>query len=157
MISEHDLDSTTEIWARMPETPPAARRAPRWRRALRWLPPSSRPRISRFELRLDRPHERGEPPRLVISTHMGLWPTAYVSRGVSPPVSPLIRYEASRPDCEPAAKRNLPSGSRLKALGTASVDTCPMAVNRPVEVSTEKPAMLLWPRLGTYKDFPEEE
>jgi len=29
--------------------------------------------------------------------------------------------------------------SRLKALGRSSVDTCPMAVNRPEDASTEKP------------------
>jgi hypothetical protein len=67
--------------------------------------------------------------------------TAYVSRGVSSPVSALIRYEASRPDWLPAAKRNLPSGSRLKAPGTGSVATCPIAVKRRVERSTEKPAI----------------
>jgi hypothetical protein len=86
---------------------------------------------------------------------MGLLPTAYVSRGVSSPVSRLTRYAARRFDAEPAAKRKLPSGSRLKALGTASVDTCPMAVNLPEEASTEKPAMLLWPRFGAYKNVPE--
>jgi hypothetical protein len=86
---------------------------------------------------------------------MGLLPTAYVSRGVSAPVSLLTRYEARRFDVEPAAKRKWPSGSRLKALGTASVATCPMAVNRPEEPSTAKLAMLLWPRFGAYKNFPE--
>jgi len=77
--------------------------------------------------------------------------------GVSSPVSRLTRYEARRFDSAPAAKRKLPSGSRLKALGTASVDTCPMAINRPEETSSEKPAMLLWPRLGAYKNVPEGE
>ena len=72
-------------------------------------------------------------------------------------MSALIRYEANRPVAEPAAKRKLPSGSKLKALGTASVDTRPMAVNRPEVASTEKPAMLLWPRLGAYKNFPDGE
>ena len=86
---------------------------------------------------------------------MGLLPTGYVSRGVSAPVSRLTRYEASRSVSDPAANRKLPSGSRLKALGRASVETCPMAVNRPEDASTEKPAMLLWPRLGAYKNFLE--
>ena len=67
---------------------------------------------------------------------MGLWPTAYVSRGVSAPVSLLTRYEARRFDVEPAAKRKWPAGSRLKALGTASVATCPRAINRPEELNT---------------------
>jgi hypothetical protein len=80
---------------------------------------------------------------------------AYVPRGVSSPVSLLTRYEARRFDVEPAAKRKWPSGSRLKALGTASVATCPRAVNRPEEPSTAKLAMLLWPRFGAYKNCPE--
>ena len=86
---------------------------------------------------------------------MGLWPTGYVSRGVRSPVSLLIRYEASRFVSEPAANRKWPAGSRLKALGRSSVATCPIAVNRPEEASTEKLAMLLWPRLGAYKNCPE--
>src|SRR6266850_5700991 len=88
---------------------------------------------------------------------MGLLPTGYVSRGVRAPVSLLTRYDASRSVSEPAAKRKWPSGSRLKALGRASVATCPRAVNRPEEASTAKPAMLLWPRLGAYKNCPEGE
>jgi hypothetical protein len=55
--------------------------------------------------------------------------------GVSAPVSLLTRYEARRLDVELAAKRKWPSGSRLKALGTASVAMCPMAVNRPEATS----------------------
>jgi hypothetical protein len=55
----------------------------------------------------------------------------------------LTRYAARRFDAEPAAKRKCPSGSRLKALGTASVAMCPMAVNRPEAPSTAKLAMLL--------------
>ena len=31
------------LWARIPAAPPAASRAPRWRRALRWFPPSYLP------------------------------------------------------------------------------------------------------------------
>ena len=88
---------------------------------------------------------------------MGRLPTGYDSRGVSAPVSRLTRSEARRSVSEPAANTKWPSGSRLKALGLASVDTCPMAVNRPEEASTEKPAMLLWPRLGAYKNVPEGE
>jgi hypothetical protein len=88
---------------------------------------------------------------------MGLLPTAYVPRGVRSPVSLLTRYEARRFEAEPAAKRKWPSGSRLKALGTASVAMCPMAVKRPEEPSTAKLAMLLWPRFGAYKNFPEGE
>ena len=48
-----------------------------------------------------------------------------------------------------AAKTKLPSGSRAKALGTASVGTCPAAVSCPLAGSTANPAMLLWPRLPT--------
>ena len=87
---------------------------------------------------------------------MGLLPTGYVSRGVRAPVSLLTRYDASRSVSDPAANRKWPSGSRLKALGRASVETCPMAVNRPEDASTEKPAMLLWPRLGAYKNARRE-
>ena len=43
------------------------------------------------------------------------------------------RYDASRSVSDPAAKRKLPSGSTLKALGRSSVDTCPTAANRPEE------------------------
>jgi hypothetical protein len=35
------------------------------------------------------------------------------------------------------------------------VETCPMVVNRPEDASTEKLAMLLWPRLGAYRNLPE--
>jgi hypothetical protein len=45
--------------------------------------------------------------------------------------------------------------SRLKALGTDSVGTLPAAVKRPEVASTEKPATLLWPRFGAYKNFPD--
>ena len=86
---------------------------------------------------------------VVTITPMGLSPTEYVSSGVSPPVSLEIRYAARRPDAEPATKTNFPSGSILNALGTASVGSCPIADRLPVEASTEKHAMLLWPRLGT--------
>src|ERR1700757_429305 len=61
-----------------------------------------------------------------------------------------MRYAARRPDAEPAAKRNWPAGSRQNALGTGSVEICPTAANRPVP-STANPAMLLWPRLPTYR------
>src|SRR5262245_14375967 len=61
---------------------------------------------------------------------MGRLPTGYVSRAVSAPVSRLPGYEANRSVSEAAANRNWPSGSRLKALGRASVATCPLAVNR---------------------------
>jgi putative transposase len=54
---------------------------------------------------------------------MGLLPTGYLSRGVRAPVALLTRYEASRSVSEPAAHRKWPSGSRLKALGRASVAT----------------------------------
>src|SRR5215475_11609497 len=80
---------------------------------------------------------------------------AYVDKGVSAPVSPLMRYDASRPDAVPAAKTNWPVGSRPKALGTASVATCPRAVNCPVAASTANPARLLWPRLPTYRNCPD--
>jgi hypothetical protein len=86
---------------------------------------------------------------------MGRRPTAYVAKGVNAPVSSLMRYEARRPDSEPAAKTKRPAGSRLKLLGTGSVATCPFAVNRPL-VSTANPAMLLWPRLATYRNFAED-
>jgi hypothetical protein len=86
---------------------------------------------------------------------MGLLPTSYVPRGVSAPVSLLTRYAARRFDAEPAAKRKWPSGSRLKALGTASVAMCPRDVKRPEAPSTAKLAMLLWPRFGAYKNCPE--
>ena len=62
-----------------------------------------------------------------------------------------------RPDSWPAEKRNLSWGSRLKALGMVSEATLPVAVNCPVEVSTEKQAMLLWPRFGAYRNLPEAE
>ena len=61
---------------------------------------------------------------------MGRRPTAYVSNGVSAPVSLLMRYEAKRPDSEPAAKAKCPVGSKTKLLGTGSVETCPAGVNR---------------------------
>ena len=62
---------------------------------------------------------------------------------VRAPDSLLMLYEAKLPDADPAAKTNLPAGSRLKALGTGSVGTCPIVANAPVEGSTVKPAMLL--------------
>ena len=77
--------------------------------------------------------------------------------GVNAPELLSMRYEARRSDADPAAKRNLPSGSRLKALGTASVGTIPTGVNSPLAGCTANPAMLLWPRLGTYRNFPEGE
>jgi hypothetical protein len=39
-----------------------------------------------------------------------------------------MRYDAKRPDAVRAAKRKCPAGSRPKALATASVETCPIAV-----------------------------
>jgi hypothetical protein len=33
--------------------------------------------------------------------------------------------------------------------------TCPIGVNSPVAASTAKPAMLLCPRFGAYKNFPD--
>ena len=66
-----------------------------------------------------------------------------------------IRYEANLPDSRPAANRNLPLGSMLIARGTGSVGTRPMDVRWPVEASTEKQAMLSWPRFGAYRNFPD--
>ena len=60
-----------------------------------------------------------------------------------------------RPDSWPAEKRNLSWGSKHKALGIGSEATRPVAVNSPVELSTEKQAMLLWPRLGAYRNRPD--
>ena len=57
---------------------------------------------------------------------------------------------------EPAPKTNLPCGSRLKALGTASVEARPAAVRAPVAASTLKLAMLLCPRFGTNSRLPSE-
>ena len=65
-----------------------------------------------------------------------------------------MRYDARRPEAEPAAKRNRPAGSIQKALGTGSVDACPAGVSRPA-ASTRNPAMLLWPRLARYKNRAE--
>src|SRR5580658_3831138 len=88
-------------------------------------------------------------PRRVARTDAGRWPTSCVAKGVSAPVSPLMRYDAKRPDAVPTAKTKRPSGSRQNALGTASVATCPAGVNCPLVGSTANPAMLLWPRLPT--------
>src|SRR5439155_601453 len=48
--------------------------------------------------------EDPQSPRRVASTAAGRWPTAYVARGVSTPVSPSMRYDARRPDAVPGAK-----------------------------------------------------
>ena len=95
------------------------------------------------------------PGNSVISTHMGLLPTAQVPIGESWPLPLSTRYEAKRPDSKPATNRKFPAGSKLKALGTGSVGTCPVAVNRLVDGSMVKHATLLWPRLGAYKNLPE--
>ena len=65
-----------------------------------------------------------------------------------------MRYEARRPDAEPAAKTKWPAGSRQNALGTGSVEAWPAGVSRP-EVSTANSAMLLWPRLLYVGNRPE--
>src|SRR6266705_5012839 len=93
----------------------------------------------------------------IIDTQAGRFPNGYVSSGVNAPESALTRKEAMRPDAWPAEKRNLSWGSRLKALGIGSEATLPVAVNCPVEVSTAKHAMLLWPRLGAYRNRPDAE
>ena len=62
---------------------------------------------------------------------------------------------ARRPGPRLAAKRNLPSGSKLKALVTASFGTCPIADNRPVDSSTVKAPMRLWPRSEGNKNILE--
>jgi hypothetical protein len=83
-------------------------------------------------------------------------PNGYVSSGANAPDSELILKEAMRPDAWPAEKRNLSWGSRHKALGIGSEAILPVAVNCPVEV-TAKHAMLLWPRLGAYRNRPDAE
>src|SRR5271157_5123155 len=90
----------------------------------------------------------------VVDIHHGPLPTGYVSSSFNSAVSVLIRYASILPDFSPAAYRKLPSGSRLNALVSASQDTCPMDFRRPAE-STEKQAMLLWPRLATYRHLPD--
>jgi hypothetical protein len=97
------------------------------------------------------------PGNSIIDTQAGRFPNGYVSSGVNAPESALTLKEAMRPDAWPAEKRNLSWGSRLKALGIGSEATLPVAVNCPVEVSTAKHAMLLWPRLGAYRNRPDAE
>ena len=43
----------------------------------------------------------------------------------------------------------------MKARGICSLGAWPTDVSSPVEGSTAKQAMLLWPRLGAYKNFPD--
>src|SRR6266568_2137465 len=97
------------------------------------------------------------PGNSVIDTHAGRFPNGYVASGVNAPDSALTLKEAMRPEAWPAEKRNLSWGSRLKALGIGSEATLPVAVNCPVAVSTAKQAMLLWPRLGAYRNRPDAE
>ena len=97
------------------------------------------------------------PGNSIIDTQAGRFPNGYVSSGVNAPESALTRKEAMRPDAWPAEKRNLSWGSRLKALGIGSEATRPVAVNCPVAVSTKKHAILLWPRLGAYRNRPDAE
>src|SRR5882724_9453302 len=97
------------------------------------------------------------PGNSIIDTHAGRFPNGYVASGVNAPESALTRKEAMRPDAWPAEKRNVSWGSRLKALGIGSEATLPVAVNCPVAVSTAKHAILLWPRLGAYRNRPDAE
>lgn len=74
-------------------------------------------------------HLLHDQPRWVARTAAGRRPTSSTASGVRAPVCWLMRYEARRPDAVPTANRKCPAASRQNALGTASVETCPVRLS----------------------------